>query len=393
MPIAEKKRTRKEKAIPAPTEMLPEGPSREEVGSALFPANKTARLDFRDLDLYKTLGLLGCEAKASLFSALFAGIGNPNFYGSWVYRGGTLPLAEEQKALIAYFEQEHPGIRFGNTFERARRAWHHVATYEACLTDLGAEEFNEEFPNPCKKCIAEGKEATCKHPVAKRGDPTSTSEIFISPWSLNAMPGPNPGFWGASKAPFRERLNNWIEEVITEVREGLVPFADDAMFRPEFTRMIEQVRGFQPGNGQGQAFMERLVRDQRGIEILATFNTGKARLLERLEMLRDELAPVEQPTAATTMHDTMERMTWNGEVQVLAWLMRELFDKGWLPLPTHGRTTEKWKKGDLNAQAAARLLGAHFEVNEATLAQELKKEGSAIRLDKVRGFSIPKREP
>lgn len=83
---------------------------------------------------------------------------------------------------------------------------------------------------------------------------------------------------------------------------------------------------------------------------------------------------------------------WKGTVQQLAWVLRELAEKGWIGYPAQKGNTSKWKAGDINASAFARAMAAHFkDVNEKTLAQELKPEGGTVPAGDVEGWAIPER--
>lgn len=101
-------------------------------------------------------------------------------------------------------------------------------------------------------------------------------------------------------------------------------------------------------------------------------------------------------TGTTATQGTTEQpvapIQWKGSVQQLAWVLRELAEKGWIGYPAQKGHTTKWKAGDINASAFAKAMAPHFkEVKEKTLAQELKPGGGTVPAADVEGWEIPKR--
>lgn len=83
---------------------------------------------------------------------------------------------------------------------------------------------------------------------------------------------------------------------------------------------------------------------------------------------------------------------WTGSVQILAWLLRELAEKGWINAPRHRSTSRKFVRGSINASAFTKALAPHFStINAVTLGQELKGEGGTVPAQDVEGFKIPQR--
>ncbi len=89
---------------------------------------------------------------------------------------------------------------------------------------------------------------------------------------------------------------------------------------------------------------------------------------------------------------TVASIKWKGSVQQLAWMLRELAEKGWIGAPTHKGHTKKWKAGDINASAFAKAIAPHFDgMNLGTLEQELKVEGNTLPGQDLEGWAIPER--
>lgn len=88
----------------------------------------------------------------------------------------------------------------------------------------------------------------------------------------------------------------------------------------------------------------------------------------------------------------MRPIQWTGSVQVLAWLLRELAEQGWIDAPKHTSTNSRYTAGGINASRYASAMAPHFQgVNETTLGRELKPEGSTVPAQDVEEFKIPKR--
>lgn len=118
--------------------------------------------------------------------------------------------------------------------------------------------------------------------------------------------------------------------------------------------------------------------------------------------LHDGLLAIVDETAATNAapahtEDTsapvtpVARIEWKGTVQVLAWLLRELAEKGWIEAPRHRSTTTRYRAGDIIARRYAEAMAPHFVVNVTTLERELKPEGASVPAQDVEEFRIPHR--
>ncbi len=96
-------------------------------------------------------------------------------------------------------------------------------------------------------------------------------------------------------------------------------------------------------------------------------------------------------TGSTSAPQPLPRIEWKGSVQVLAWLLRELAEKGWIEAPRHRSTTTRYRAGDIIAKKYAEAMAPHFGVNLTTLERELKPEGGTVPAQDVEGFTIPNR--
>lgn len=84
---------------------------------------------------------------------------------------------------------------------------------------------------------------------------------------------------------------------------------------------------------------------------------------------------------------------WQGEAQVLAWLLLELADKKWIDVQRHQTSHGNVKEGAINASAFARLVLPHFEsIKLGTFEQVFKDGGTSVPLKKWQGFKIPERK-
>lgn len=124
----------------------------------------------------------------------------------------------------------------------------------------------------------------------------------------------------------------------------------------------------------------RYLRDEYEKEVADV----KVDLCGRIDAEIERSAPMQAP---------FEPIQWNGSVQQLGWVLRELIEKGWIGAPTHKSTTQKWKAGDLNASAVAKAMAPHFAgMNLASLEKQLKAEGGDVPADDVEGWEIPDRQ-
>lgn len=96
-------------------------------------------------------------------------------------------------------------------------------------------------------------------------------------------------------------------------------------------------------------------------------------------------------TGSTSASRPQQHIEWKGSVQVLAWLLRELAEKGWIDAPRHRSTTTRYRAGDIVAKKYAEAMAPHFGVNLATIERELKPGGGTVPAQDVEGFSIPNR--
>lgn len=116
---------------------------------------------------------------------------------------------------------------------------------------------------------------------------------------------------------------------------------------------------------------------------------------DELLTLLDETAAINaapSPTEDTTAPGApATRIEWKGSVQVLAWLLRELAEKGWIEAPRHRSTTTRYSAGDIIAKRYAEVMAPHFGVNLTTLERELKPEGASVPAQDVEEFRIPVR--
>jgi hypothetical protein len=85
-------------------------------------------------------------------------------------------------------------------------------------------------------------------------------------------------------------------------------------------------------------------------------------------------------------------LRWQGEAQVLAWLLLELAEKNWIAVQRHRSSHGNVKEGAINASAFARSVLPHFEnIKLGTFEQVFKDGGTSVPLKKWQGFKIPER--
>jgi len=190
------------------------------------------------------------------------------------------------------------------------------------------------------------------------------------------------------KATDHEIWTRWFDEFAAEVEVCVERFKAHNELPDELARLIDNLRAFEIGQGEAAPFIADLLNTGAGKRIMDMMNDGKTRLLRRLEQVRDDAVP----TSMNNGTSTTKGIVWNGTLQQLAWVLRELAEGGWIGYPAQKGNTTKWKAGDINASAFAKAMAPHFkEVKEKTLAQELKPGGGTVPAADVEGWEIPKR--
>ncbi len=196
----------------------------------------------------------------------------------------------------------------------------------------------------------------------------------------------------------RERITQeqlftvWLEEYAAEVAVGVERFADDPGLSHAIAGLVEELRTFKPASFEAKQLRQELEGRAEGVAFLGAMDRQRERLVRRLGAIAEEHLAHPSTAAQGTTEQNLAPTQWKGSVQQLAWVLRELAERGWIGYPAQKGTTKKWKAGDINASAFAKAMAPHFkEVNEKTLAQELKPEGSTVPAADVEGWAIPNR--
>lgn len=189
------------------------------------------------------------------------------------------------------------------------------------------------------------------------------------------------------RIPRDQLFSGWLEEYAAEVEVAAGRFTDDPELPHAFAGLVDELRKFRPATYQAKGLRAELEGMADGAGFLGAMDRERERLVRRLERIAEE----HMATTANTQQGA-EPIQWKGTIQQLAWVLRELAEKGWIGYPAQKGDTTKWKAGDINASAFAKAMAPHFgDVNERTLAQELKKEGGTVPALDVEGWAIPKR--
>ncbi|MBZ0206939.1 MAG: hypothetical protein K8H89_11485 [Flavobacteriales bacterium] len=218
-----------------------------------------------------------------------------------------------------------------------------------------------------------------------------------------ASPAWPPFFINAGDIEFRTDAENmvkssaeavgmqWVKLYCAEVRE-LLGNDPDVEQVTAFDGLRNRVRTFEIGTLEGAPLMERLKGEAKGHAAMDAFG----RIRDHLNSELDQIAALHSPMGMTDHNATdgtpAPPIIWKGSVQVLAWLLRELAEKGWIAAPEHTSTNSRYTAGNINASKYAKAMAPHFaNVNETTLGRELKPEGSTVPAQDVEEFKIPKR--
>jgi|APTNR8051073442_1049403.scaffolds.fasta_scaffold01015_8 hypothetical protein len=194
------------------------------------------------------------------------------------------------------------------------------------------------------------------------------------------------------RIPRDQLFDGWLKEYTAEVEFAADPFANDPELPDTFRWLVEELRKFRPATYEANGLRQELEGMADGAAFLSAMDRERERLVRKLE----DIAPLTSTDGTTATQGTTKQpvapIQWKGSVQQLAWLLRELAEKGWVGYPAQKGNTTKWKAGDINASAFARTMAPHFrDVNQTTLVQQLKPEGGTVPAADVEGWQIPKR--
>lgn len=217
------------------------------------------------------------------------------------------------------------------------------------------------------------------------------AEYYGSPMRVGDVAcGPDPS---QSKTATVEQVGHRWAEVFTEEVRYLLGNEPKDETLAAFARLHANLKGYPIGSKEGARVMEQMKAEGMGAEVLAAFDRIREHLNALLDKVAEERIPehVAPEGSSPTEQRPMERIEWKGSVQVLAWLLRELAEKGWIEAPRHRSTTTRYRAGDIIASRYAEAMAPHFGVNLTTLERELKPEGGTVPAQDVEGFTIPNR--
>lgn len=180
-------------------------------------------------------------------------------------------------------------------------------------------------------------------------------------------------------------LQRWVPLFIADVQKVLNRQKDNDRLDEHFRSLVKAVEGW---------------RVPRLCDVSFAPNDAPKDAKEVRDAILEKLEAIEQEQTSAGMQNmerlvsTTEPIKWKGSVQVLAWLIQELHNKGWIEVPTHSTDipTRSVKKGAINASKCAKNIAPHFkDVKQVSLEQELKPQGSTVSIDDIREFKIPER--
>lgn len=263
---------------------------------------------------------------SQLYGPAGLGAGKPGAWG---------PMATEQHNVLDAAKRNKGAAKYGVTFDRVRWTWEHVEMAPASLTDLGAEELNQEHPHPCPKCVREGKAATCQSHVFKRGEREYASY--------------------AVRGTLQELQQQWIDLYTTKVREVLNGVVEKEG-RAYLAALTDRLTVLEIGTAEGAEVTARLRREVKGREALRLLLECRQSLLQRL----CEIVPTSTPANAITATNGHAPQTEQPAPTFLSLLgganletaLTAIRDLGFRSTPTKG-------KGQIVAAMEAAL--EHFE--------------------------------
>lgn len=192
------------------------------------------------------------------------------------------------------------------------------------------------------------------------------------------------------RIPRDQLFSGWLEEYAAEVEVAAGRFTDDPELPHAFAGLVDELRKFRPATYQAKGLRAELEGMADGAAFLGAMDRERERLVRSLEGIAANVTNTGTTATQGTTKQAVAPVQWKGTVQQLAWVLRELAEKGWIGYPAQKGHTKKWKAGDINASAFARAMAPHFGgVNEKTLGQELKPEGGTVPAADVEGWAIP----
>lgn len=198
---------------------------------------------------------------------------------------------------------------------------------------------------------------------------------------------------GITELGTEEHYGRWAEEFTAEVEVAAGRFAGDPELPHAFTGLVKELREFRPATYQAKGLRAELEGMAEGAAFLDAMDRERERLVRRLERIAGgHMATTGTTATQGTTEQPVTPIQWKGTVQQLAWVLRELAEKGWIGAQTHKGNTKKWMAGDINASAFAKAMAPHFgNINLGTLERELKAEGGTVPAQDVVGWDIPQR--
>jgi len=195
------------------------------------------------------------------------------------------------------------------------------------------------------------------------------------------------------RIPRDELFTGWLEEYAAEVEVAAGRFAGDPELPHAFTGLVKELREFRPATYQAKGLRAELEGMAEGAAFLDAMDRERERLVRRLERIAGgHMATTGTTATQGTTEQPVTPIQWKGTVQQLAWVLRELAEKGWIGAQTHKGNTKKWRAGDINASAFAKAMAPYFgNINLGTLERELKAEGGTVPAQDVVGWDIPQR--